>query len=129
MKELKTYIAEAFKINKNTKLESRYKYFPKNKNELRDIIHKLIEAEGKKCNLNDIDVSEIKDMSFLFYNSRFDGDISEWKVSNVEDMVFMFGDSDFNQDISNWDVSNVTEYYEIFYDCPIEEKYKPTKFK
>ena len=35
----------------------------------------------------------------------------------------------FNQDISNWDVSKVTDAKKnIFYNCPIEEKYKP-KFK
>ena len=34
----------------------------------------------------------------------------------------------FNKDISNWDISNVTNNYNMFDDCPIEEKYKP-KFK
>ena len=34
----------------------------------------------------------------------------------------------FNQDISKWNVSNVKNNNKIFYNCPIEEKYKP-KFK
>ena len=34
----------------------------------------------------------------------------------------------FNGDISNWDVSKVDDVKNIFYNCPIEEKYKP-KFK
>ena len=41
----------------------------------------------------------------------------------------MFYDcEEFNQDISNWDVSNVTTNRYMFYECPIEKKYKP-KFK
>ena len=40
----------------------------------------------------------------------------------------MFMRSKFNSDISNWDVSNVTNNIDIFYNCPIKEKYKP-KFK
>ena len=36
--------------------------------------------------------------------------------------------SNFDRYISNWDVSNVIHKLYIFYNCPIEEKYKP-KFK
>ena len=43
-------------------------------------------------------------------------------------MSFMFNQSKFNQDISNWDVSNVRNNAHTFTQCPIEEKYKP-KFK
>ena len=43
-------------------------------------------------------------------------------------MGYMFYDSKFNGDISKWDVSNVTNNEHIFDNCPIEEKYKP-KFK
>ena len=114
MKLLKNYITEAFKINKNTKLESRYKYFPKTKDELKDIINQLIEAEGSKCDLNDIDVSEIKDMSWLFCNSVFNGDISRWDVSNVTNMPGMFKNSNFNGDISNWNISNVKNMSYMF---------------
>jgi surface protein len=31
----------------------------------------------------------------------------------------------FNQDISQWDVKNVNYRDDIFFDCPIEEEYKP----
>ena len=65
MKELKHYINEAFKINKNTKIK-KYNYFPKTKDELIDIIKQRIEDDGNECDLNDIDVSEITDMSYLF---------------------------------------------------------------
>lgn len=35
------------------------------------------------ADLNFIDTSLIKDMSRLFKNSEFNGDISKWDVSNV----------------------------------------------
>ena len=126
MKTLQNYITEKILINKNSKIV--YNYYPKTKDELKAIIKQKIESEGNECNLNDIDTSNITDMSFLFKGSKFNGDISKWNVSNVTTMEDMFCNSVFNQDISNWDVSNVKFKLDIFYNCPIEEKYKP-KFK
>ena len=149
MKSLTHYIQEKLIIKK-----SKYNYFPETKEELKDIIKQRIELEGNECNLNDIDTSNITDMSSLFKWSEFNGDISKWDVSNVTDMNEMFCIcKKFNQDISKWDVSNVTNMSTMFYecesfnqdisrwdvskvidkdktfdDCPIEEKYKP-KFK
>ena len=80
---------------------------PANKEELIDIINQRIEEYGPKCDLNDIDVSRVKDMSNLFENSEFDGDISRWDVSRVVDMRYMFWNSQFNGDLSKWDVSSV----------------------
>ena len=122
----------------------------------RDVLHGLIkyftEQFGNECNLNWIDVSNVTDMSYMFYDSNFNGDISQWNVSNVTDMpsMFMFSKfngnisqwnvsnvinmasmfykSVFNGDISNWDVSNVTDKCKMFFRCPIKSKYKP-KFK
>ena len=127
MKSLKNYISEAFKINKNTKLQ-KYNYFPETGEELKAIIKQRIKSEGNECDLNDIDTSKITDMSNLFFYSDFNGDISNWNVSNVKYMRRLFASSKFNQDISKWNVSNVISYVEIFDNCPIEEKYKP-KFK
>ena len=150
MKTLQNYITEKILINKNSKIV--YNYHPKTKDELKDIIDKRIESEGNECDLNDIDTSNILDMSYLFensdfngdiskwnvskvtdmggmfYGSKFNGDISKWNVSNVKSMYGMFYKSEFNGDISNWDVSNVKFKLAMFHNCPIEEKYKP-KFK
>ena len=102
MKSLTHYIQEKLIIKKNKSMD--YKYFPETNEELKEIIKKRIKDEGNEVDLNDIDVSKITDMSELF------------EVT------------DFNGNISKWDVSNVKFIEEIFYKCPIEEKYKP-KFK
>ena len=131
MKTLQNYITEKILINKNSKIV--YNYHPKTKDELKDIIDQRIEYKGIKCDLNDIDTSNIIDMSNLFAYSDFSGDISRWNVSNVTNMNSMFYGSKFNGDISNWDVSNVTSMIDMFCNsvfdgCHIKEKYKP-KFK
>ena len=130
MKSLSSYIQEKLIIKKSNKQSNNsYKYFPKTKEELKDIIEKRIEQEGNEVDLNDIDVSEINDMSNLFEVTDFNGDISEWDVSNVTNMRYMFYKcKEFNQDISNWNVSNVKDATNIFGHCHIKEKYKP-KFK
>ena len=152
MKSINEYIQEKLIIKKNKDIN--YKYFPQNKKELKDIILQRIKDEGNEVDLNDIDVSNITDMSRLFLSTDFNGDISNWNVSNVTDMSDMFSwCKSFNQDISNWDVSNVTDMYSMFYyckafnqdisnwdvsnvkdhhfiftNCGIQQKYKP-KFK
>ena len=126
MKDLQQFILEKILINKNSKIV--YNYHPETKDELKDIIKQKIELEGNECDLNDIDTSNITDMSDLFKDSEFNGDISKWDVSNVTNMNYMFMNSKFDGDISNWDVSNVTNMKAMFENCPIEEKYKP-KFK
>ena len=150
MKSLKSYIQEKLIIKKS----NQYKYFPQSKEELRAIIEKRIKDEGNEVDLNNIDVSKITDMSNLFEDLDFNGDISIWDVSNVLNMSYMFYGckvfnedisswdvsnvnymncmflecESFNKDISSWDVSNVTNMNNMFERCPIEEKYKP-KFK
>ena len=113
MKTLTCYIQEKLVIKK-----SKYNYFPQTKEELKNIIKQRIEQEGNEVNLNDIDVSKITDMSSLFKDTNFNGDIFSWDVSNVKDMSVMFFNCEaFNQDISNWDVSNVKNMSNMFYGC------------
>ena len=128
MKQINYYILEHFEnpkfsilerlhINKDTGNHS-YNYHPKTRDELKELVDKLIKERGNEADLNDIDTSEITDMSALFYKSEFNGDISKWDVSNVEDMKYMFGYSEFtgeNGYISNWDVSNVKDMEAMFF--------------
>ena len=77
MKTLTTHINEALKIGKNISSFSKYSCRPADKKELEKIIEERIKKEGNNCNLNDIDTSLITDMSHLFRNTDFNGDISE----------------------------------------------------
>ena len=54
MKSLSSYIQEKLIIKKS----NSYKYFPKTKEELKDIILQRIKEEGNEVDLNDIDVSK-----------------------------------------------------------------------
>ena len=147
MKNLKDIIVERLHINKDTGNHS-YNYHPKTKDELLELVNQLIEERGNEADLNDIDTSEITDMSYMFtyskfngdisnwdvsnvksmqemfYNSKFtgeNGDISKWDVSNVKDMDYMFCYSEFNVDISNWDVSKVKNMHFMFTNTPLEK--------
>ena len=66
--------------------------------------------------IQDWDVSNVTDMSHLFYdNEYFDDDISNWDVSNVYNMRGMFQSAkSFNRDIRHWDVSNVEDMAGMF---------------
>ena len=102
------------KIGKNLSKLSAYSCQPKTKEELKFIIKSRMDKEGPNCDLNDIDVSLITDMTGLFYDSDFNGNISRWDVSNVIDMKNMFAYSDFNGDISKWNVNNVINMKKMF---------------
>ena len=116
MKDLKEHILEGLKIGAKTKVNT-HKYYPKTNSELTNLIRDLVRERGNDADLNDIDVSEVTDMAYLFsFIPSFNGDISKWNVSNVKHMPFMFQDSKFDGDISEWDVSNVKTMYEMFRD-------------
>ena len=117
MKTLNNYINEAL-IKKDTKIKP-YKYFPKDRDELYDLLKELLKERGKDADLNDIDTSAITNMSNLFYHlDPHNIDISEWDVGNVEKMYAMFGDrKNFNSDLSHWNVSNVQDMRYMFCNC------------
>lgn len=103
MKKLEEFVNEKLKVSK-----SQFK--PKNSNQLREMIMDAIK-DDPEADLNFIDTSLITSMNSLFDDSSFDGDISNWDVSNVHDMSYMFWRSNFtgknSPGINNWDVSNV----------------------
>ncbi len=82
---------------------------------LADIVAKEIAAKGPRADLNHIDVSQVTNMSGLFKDSNFNGDISLWNVGRVVDMSHMFENSVFNGDISDWDVSKVVNMANMFF--------------
>ncbi len=88
----------------NEQLKEAIKLYCSNKD-------KCIEQYGEP---NNWDVSKITDMSYMFYLSEFNDDISNWDVSNVTKMNHMFYHSKFNGDISDWDVSNVKNMKHMF---------------
>lgn len=83
---------------------------------LAEIIDEQIQLHGINCNLNHIDISNVKDMTHLFFRSKFNGDISEWDVSHIIDMSYMFKESIFNGDISKWNTLKVARMSGMFSD-------------
>jgi len=66
------------KMNETHNLDKRkYKFFPKNKEQLKQIIKQQIKQYGNNVNLNNVDTSNITDMSYLFQDSKFNGNISD----------------------------------------------------
>ena len=100
-----------------------------NKHALVGLIRNIIKRRGNECDLNDVDVSNIIDMRYLFKKSQFNGYISGWDVSNVTDMPHMFYGSEFCGDISKWNVSPECKRHKIFHDSPLAWQYKEHQFK
>ena len=125
MKNLKEIIIEKLKVGSKTKINlDQYEFHPKNKDELKELVDKLIKERGEEADLNDIDTSKITEMNALFKGVKFNGNISKWNVSNVKNMNVMFCYSTFtgeNGDISEWDVSKVKTMYRMFWACPLEK--------
>ena len=138
-------INEGFKLGKNAvKTNHQYSVIPTDKKELNEILKERL-AKDKDADLNDIDVSNITDMSNIFkwldphninisdwdvsratnMNHMFFGcknmnfeSLENWDVSNVEDMSYMFtGTNITGKEIENWDVSNVENMSSMFEYC------------
>lgn len=126
MKTLLEFVTEKLKISKEKAVPS-YKYKPETTSELRELVRKRIEEDGPNVDLNDIDVSELRILSRVFYDRKgffhnFNGDVSKWDVSNAEFMTEMFyGCDKFNCDLSEWDTSNVMNMSLMFASCDMFE--------
>ena len=110
---------EIVSFTDNNKKFHKKGYKPKNKNNLQELLKRMIEVRGNKGDFNDIDTSDIKYMDSLFKdNSTFNGDITGWDVSGVKSMYRMFFNAEsFNQPIGNWDVNNVTDMSSMFFNA------------
>jgi surface protein len=79
-----------------------------------------IELDGVEYTLSQSEhkmfTGQVTDMSWLFQDTDFNGDISYWDTSNVTNMAGMFYNANvFNQPIGNWDVSSVTDISSMFF--------------
>lgn len=82
------------------------------------IIQYYLKKYGEDADLNGIDVSQVTDMSNIFYVTDFQGDVSEWDVSGVTNFSGMFGGCKrFNCDLSGWDVHSGITFNSMFSGC------------
>ena len=70
------------------------------------IIHK--QKPNGHLPLENLDISQIDDLSNVFYGSPFKGDLSKWDFNNVKKMNFTFCLSDLDNDsLKNLDFKNI----------------------
>jgi len=74
----------------------------------------VLKSNGEPFTAESVCTSNVSDMSYLFEDTDFNGNINTWDTSNVENMEGMFSGSSFNSDISNWNVSNVENMEGMF---------------
>lgn len=104
-------------------------YTPQNWTELKRLLQERRMKVGvgsleSPVDLNDIDVSNVTNMSMLFAGrTQFNYiDISDWDVSNVTNMHGMFIGCKLLMsigDISNWDIGQDTDVRNMFKQCNV----------
>ena len=119
MKSLNEYIIEKILINKKSKFINKIKV--DTKRQLKSIIWERYNNNKSFLDLTDIDVSELDDLSDIFYQFLVEVvDISGWDTSNVITMEDMFSCCKKLKKIigiENLDVSNVEDTHGMFYCC------------
>lgn len=110
MRKLEDFVNEKLKV-------SVKQYKPKDIKELTQMVKEAV-TDDNTADLNFIDTSLITSMNSLFEDIDFDGDISNWDVSNVKDMDYMFYTSNFtgknSPGMNKWNVSNVETMDSMF---------------
>ena len=114
MKDLNTYIKEVRLSDVRRTVSYDDNYHPKDRDELMDLLGKLIHKRGYDGDFNDIDTGAVTDMHELFANTSFNGNVSKWDVSNVKDMSRMFYNTRFFGDLSKWDVDKDCRTFQMF---------------
>jgi surface protein len=70
------------------------------------------------------DLSNVTNMSNMFYGSSFNNIINLWNVSNVKNMNGMFqNNSQFDKDIGSWNTSTVTSMESMFQNASLFNQY------
>ena len=147
MKHINTYISEKLVINSNIGKSPKYTCVPETLDDLKRIIKERIDKDYADPYLNDIDTSNITNMSYLFcdFKTLKHIDISKWNINNVTTMISMFQNCENIETIQlpdsadkiistsgmfkncillnsitgfeDWDMSNITHTTDMFYDC------------
>ena len=125
MKHIQQFITEkkSFLVNKRLTSTISNMYQAKDIDDLKNII--LDRLSNGDTDLNDIDVTNITDMTGLFkdINIKLEYklghiDIDKWNMINVVNAYGMFEDcTDFEADLSNWNVSNIRDMSYMFMNC------------
>ena len=94
----------------------------RSKEQLQEYLKSEIEKQGENVVIQNLDVSHIEDLSWLFVGIAAGVktlDLSGWKTSNVKDMSWMFSGCKTLEslDLSGWDVSNVKTMNDMFACC------------